>query len=90
MSIKGLVVNLSLLFLWLFQFMEGRKRLSRLFSDNLPAMFYLFSVLNSSFCKVKRRFVFSICRTLGILCFEMFGGKFSVFYNKTAFSRLFL
>ena len=39
-SIKGLVVDLSILFLWVFQFMEGHKRLSWLFSGNLLAMLW--------------------------------------------------
>ena len=39
--IKGLIVNLSILFLKLFRFMEGHKRL---FCGNLPAMFIKYVV----------------------------------------------
>ena len=38
-SIDGLVVDLPILFLVVFQIMEGHKRLSQLFSGNLAAVF---------------------------------------------------
>ena len=44
------MVNLSILFLLLFQFMEGHKRILRLFSVNLPAMFFIESVMLSKLC----------------------------------------
>ena len=71
--LERLLVNLPILFLQWFQFMESHKRLSRLFSCNLLAMFSLFG-LPSDIA------VIHMCYTLCYMCtyfhlFEFINGQ---------------